>query len=86
MIEVFTTNIPNENCAMDIIARLQNNFSELKISFDIEHKVINYPCNYSILRIEGNINNVNDFILIVKKWGFECTILEDRICKKQKAK
>lgn len=83
MVEVFTTNIPDKNQAVDIIATLENNFSGLKISFDIEHKVINYPCDHSILRVKGDFIEIDNFISTVNTLGFECDILEDKLCRKQ---
>ncbi|MCX2678372.1 hypothetical protein OOZ15_00315 [Galbibacter sp. EGI 63066] len=75
MIEVFMTNIPNKNQAVDIITTLENNFPTLKISFDIERTIINYPYDHSILRVEGNTIEVEDFMSAINKLGFECDIL-----------
>lgn len=76
------TNIPNKNQAIDIIAILDNYFSGLEVSFDIERKIINYPCDHSILRVEGDNIVVKDFIMVVNNSGFECDVLEDEICRK----
>jgi len=76
------TNIPDEDQAIACISTLYNSFSGLKISFDIEYKVINYPCNHSILRVEGYNIEVDHFIAAVKTQGFRCDLLEDKLCKK----
>tara|TARA_R110002049_G_scaffold3514_2_gene26322 strand:+ start:2437 stop:2697 length:261 start_codon:yes stop_codon:yes gene_type:complete len=84
MVEVFMTNIPDQDQAKACIAILENSFSGLKISFDIELTIINYPCDHSILRVEGNTIPVENFATEVNTLGFECDILEDKICRKQK--
>ncbi|WP_308992494.1 hypothetical protein QLS71_000125 [Mariniflexile litorale] len=84
MIEVFTTNIPNQNKGISVLKKLKKNFPKLNISFDIERTIINYPCDHSILRAEGNTILVENFIKEVNTLGFECDILEDKVCRKQK--
>lgn len=43
MVEAFTTNIPNKSQTEDIITTLENNYSALRITFDMERKIIPYP-------------------------------------------
>ncbi len=83
MVEDFTTNIPNKHQADEIISVLENKFLGLKISFDKERTIINYPCDHSILRVEGNTVLAETFTKEVNTLGFECDILEDRLCRKQ---
>jgi len=80
MIEVFTTNIPNTDQAISVLKALENDFLELKINFDIERTIINYPCDHSILRVEGNIIETEPFMKAVNSLGFACDVLEDKIC------
>jgi len=80
MIEVFTTNIPNKGLAISVLKALENDFPELKINFDIERTIINYPCDHSILRAEGDIIETERFMKAVNTLGFACDVLEDKIC------
>lgn len=82
MVEVFITNIPDEDQAMDIMAILEKSFSGLNINFDMECKVINYPCGHSILRVEGNNIPIGPLMAAVNSHGFGCDILEDKPCRK----
>jgi hypothetical protein len=79
MIKVFNTNIPNKNLGKRIIKSLKTSFSELQIVFDKEAPIVNYPCDHSILRIEGATIDVKDIISLVNKNGYKCHILEYKI-------
>lgn len=80
MIEVFTTNIPNQMLGNEMIKCLKESFSNLNIDFDIEAPIINYPCDHSILRVEGATIEVHNIISHINKNGYKCHILEDKIC------
>ncbi|GGX26764.1 hypothetical protein GCM10007384_29920 [Aquimarina muelleri] len=80
MIEIFTTSIPNKTLGNRIKKSLKASFSDLKIDFDIEAPIVNYPCDHSILRVEGDTINVQNLISHINKNGYECHILEDKIC------
>lgn len=80
MIEVFTTNIQNEIQAIRVVGVLEKSFIDLKINFDLNETNLPYPCGHTILRIEGKIINVEKVLSIVKKSGFRCDILEDKVC------
>ncbi len=82
MIEVFTTNIPSISKAVNIITSLKNSHSDLKINFDIDRKIIHYPCDHSILRVEGESIPVEEFRSAVHNLGYKCDILEDKLCRK----
>ena len=82
MVEVFTTNIPSVSKAVDIITSLKDSFSDLKISFDKDREIIHYPCDHSILRVEGESIAVEVFKSVVHKLGYKCDILEDKLCSK----
>lgn len=81
MIEVFTTNIRNKVHAERILKILENNFSELRINFDLDDSESPRPCSQTILRVEGVTVHSEDIISMVNKSGFTCNILEDKICK-----
>ena len=80
MIEVFTTNIPNQMSGNQMIKCLKISFSDLKIDFDIETPIANYPCDHSILRVEGATIDAQIIISHLNKNGYLCHILEDKIC------
>jgi len=80
MIEVFTTNIQDKAQAKAIQKILENNFKELKINFDLEDSNNTYPCGHSIMRVEGSLITPENIITIINLQGFECGILEDKIC------
>ncbi|MDG3584123.1 hypothetical protein [Galbibacter pacificus] len=80
MIEVFTTNIPNQMSGNQIIKSLKMSFSALQIDFDIETPIVNYPCDHSILRVEGATINAQGIISHLNNNGYLCHILEDKIC------
>ena len=80
MIEVFTTDVQNKFQAKQLLNMLNNNFSHLKINFDIERTQLPYPCGHSILRVEGRLINSEKIISLINKSGFMCDILEDKIC------
>ncbi len=80
MIEVFTTNIPNQIQGNKVVKSLKLYFSELQIDFDIEAPIVNYPRDHSILRVEGNTIDAEHIISIINKKGYKCHILEDKIC------
>ena len=79
MIEVFTTSIPDQILGNQIIKSLKMPFSELQIDFDIETPIANYPCDHSILRVEGATIDAQGIIFHLNKKGYLCHILEDRI-------
>ena len=80
MIEVFTTNIPNQMSGNQIIKSLKMSFSALQIDFDIDTPIANYPCDHSILRVEGARIDAQGIISHLNKKGYLCHILEDKIC------
>jgi DNA replicative helicase MCM subunit Mcm2 (Cdc46/Mcm family) len=69
MIEVFTTNV-KEQCEADkLLVLLQQHFSASKINFDL------HDCD-KILRVEGNIVEVEKVRMLVEENGFVCKVLE----------
>lgn len=81
MVEVFITNIESVIDNRSVMRKLKEIFPELKIDFDIAHERINsFPCQHNILRAEGQDINAIYIIEFVKKLGFDCQILEDKIC------
>jgi hypothetical protein len=81
MVEVFITDIENKNQVDKIISLIKNANKALKINFDLNETNLPFPCGHTILRVEGVEINSNKIISIVKKQGFNCEILEDKICK-----
>lgn len=69
MIEVFKTNIKDEDTAETILCRLMAYLPEAYINFDLE------DCD-NILRIENCQKHSSEVILIIRQNGFECERLE----------
>lgn len=80
MVVIFTTNIPNKYEAGNIMHTIKRNYPDLDLSFDIENAVSNYPCDHSILRVEGEQISSGKIITMVNKAGFSCDVLEDKVC------
>lgn len=82
MVAVFITDIQNEIQSESVLNTIQNENIELKINFDLNETDLSFPCGHTILRIEGNKINSDTIMETVKNQGFNCEILEDKICKK----
>ncbi|MFV8348034.1 hypothetical protein [Flavobacterium sp. ZB4P13] len=82
MVEVFITDIQNQIQADNILKNIQKNNTDLKINFDLQETDLPFPCGHTILRIEGDDINSESILTTVKKLGFNCEILEDKICIK----
>ncbi|HAS45225.1 MAG TPA: hypothetical protein DCS93_32375 [Microscillaceae bacterium] len=80
-IEVFTTNIATYNQAGAVLKTLNQAFPGLQANIEIERPILNYPCDHSILRIEGAAVQIEKIISIVGESGYKCHLFEDRICK-----
>ncbi len=85
MIEVFTTSIRTQDEAKRVLHTIGNQFPGLKINFDLEDSGRPYPCGHSILRVEGAAIQPAPIISAINKSGFNCDILEDKICAAQGA-
>lgn len=80
MIEVFTTSIQNQKQADSMLRILKNSFPELKFNFDLSDTGANFPCEHSILRVEGTKLDSDAIISAVSQSAFKCEVLEDKIC------
>lgn len=80
MIEVFITDIQNNIQADIILNNIQKDNTDLKINFDLNDTDLSFPCGHTILRVEGNKINSDKIMVSVRKQGFNCEILEDKIC------
>lgn len=80
MIEVFITDIQNKIQAETIMYNIQMENTDLKINFDLNETDLTFPCGHTILRAEGNKINSGKIMATVRKQGFRCEILEDKIC------
>jgi hypothetical protein len=81
MVEVFITDIQNAIQAERVIATIQQENFLLKIDFDLNETELSFPCGHTILRIEGHSINSDKIIAIVKNQGYNCEVLEDKICR-----
>ncbi len=80
MIEVFITDIQNNIQADIILNNILKDNTDLKITFDLNETDLSFPCGHTILRVEGNKINSDRIMDSVRKQGFNCEILEDKIC------
>jgi len=80
-IEVFTTNISTYNQAGAVLRNLNHIFPDLQANIEIERPILNYPCDHSILRVEGTTLQPEKIMSIVGESGYKCHLFEDRICK-----
>lgn len=80
MVEVLITNVKSECQSEEILQFLENSYPTLKINFDLEDFNKSYPCENSILWIEGEIINTNAIIQQLKNKGIEFEVLQDKIC------
>lgn len=80
MVEVFITDIQNNIQADRISAILQQ--PDLKINFDLNETDFPFPCGHTVFRVEGNNMNPDKIIATIRSHGFNCEILEDKICIK----
>lgn len=82
MVDVFITNIKNAAENSKVVRKLKESFPHLKIDFDIENsETLFFPCQHNILRVEGINFNTFYIIKLVNNMGFDCEILEDKICR-----
>lgn len=80
MTEVFITNVKSEIRSTEILQFLEGEYPKLKINFDLEDFNKPYPCEHSILRVEGKLIDTNSILQQLKNKGIECEILEDKVC------
>ena len=57
-------------------------FSELNINYDIDVTGLLFPQGHTVLRVEGKNIDVGQIILMVRKSGLNCEIMEDHITQK----
>ncbi len=80
MVDVLITNIKLESIATEMLHFLEGAHPQLKFNFDLEDFDKPYPCDHSILRIEGSFIDTNVIKEQLKNKGFRCGLLEDKIC------
>ena len=80
MVEVFITDIQNPKHAERVITTIQQENALFKIDFDLNETELSFPCGHTIIRVEGHSINSDKIIAIVKNQGFNCEILEDKVC------
>ena len=69
MVEVFKTNVLKQKQAIFLLSALSENFPLHKINFDLN------DCD-KILRVEGKNISRQKIILLLKKNGYQCEVLE----------
>lgn len=84
MVEVFISDIQNVIQAERILNTIQKENDGLKINFDLNETELDFPCGHTILRIEGTKINSEEIMKTVRNQGFNCEILEDKVCTQTK--
>ena len=69
MIEVFKTNILTKKKAKLISSLLSKTYPSLKINFDLS------DCD-KVLRVKGDHTEISGIMILVKKYGFTCELLD----------
>ena len=69
MVEVFKTNVQEEDLARQLTSRLLTHFPHHKINFDLQ------DCD-KILRVEGTAISRERIIELITSEGFQCHVLE----------
>lgn len=82
MIEVFVTDVQDQDRANRVLNLLEHRFPGLRFNIDFgDWESSPSPCEYKILRVKGLSIEPNDIISLVKDSGFKCDVLPDKICK-----
>ena len=69
MVEVFKTNVQKKTQSEMLLCILSEAFPSFKINFDLS------DCD-KVLRVEGDKMEVLRIMMLVKKYGFNCEILD----------
>ena len=69
MVEVFKTNVQKKTQSKMLLCILSEAFPSFKINFDLS------DCD-KVLRVEGDKMEVLRIMMLVKKYGFNCEILD----------
>jgi len=64
-----------------ISSTIKNENTGLKINFDLNETDLPFPCGHTILRIEGSKIFAGKIIATVRRLGFNCEILENKVCR-----
>jgi hypothetical protein len=69
MVEVFKTNVQKKAQSKMLLSILSETFPSFKINFDLS------DCD-KVLRVEGDNMEASRIMILVKKYGFMCEILD----------
>lgn len=69
IVEVFKTNVLEDNEAKELIAKLSTHFPGFKINFDLQ------DCD-KILRVEGKQIPPEEIIKLINTQGYQCRLLD----------
>ncbi|HEX5151738.1 MAG TPA: hypothetical protein VFW07_09825 [Parafilimonas sp.] len=69
MIEVFKTNVQKKTQSKMLLGALYKVFPSFKINFDLS------DCD-KVLRVEGDNLEASEIIILIKKYGFRCEVLD----------
>jgi hypothetical protein len=69
MVEVFKTNVRKKAQSKMLLSILSETFPSFKINFDLS------DCD-KVLRVEGDNMEAVRIMILLKKYGFECEVLD----------
>jgi hypothetical protein len=69
MVEVFKTNVQKKTQSKMLLGALSETFPSLKINFDLTDRD-------KVLRVEGDHMEAFSIMILVKKHGFNCEVLD----------
>ncbi len=83
MVEVLITDIEDAQQSERTTNLLENSFATLQFNLDLENSQVrtDFPCRHAVLRVEGITIDTGHIMATVKKLGFRCEVLADKICR-----
>ncbi|MCJ8291821.1 MAG: hypothetical protein HRT58_18665 [Crocinitomicaceae bacterium] len=79
MVEVYITDINQQLLLNKIANSLKQEFTELKINFDLNETGLSFPRGHTVLRVEGKQIDGNQIKLTINRFGYKCEIMDDNL-------
>jgi len=79
MVEVYITDINQQLLLNKIANSLKQEFTELKINFDLNETGLSFPRGHTVLRVEGKQIDNDEIKLSINRFGFKCEIMADNL-------
>lgn len=79
MVEVYITDIEQQILVNKIASSLKQEFTDLKINFDLNETGLSFPRGHTVLRVEGEKIDDEEIKLSINRFGFKCEIMDDHL-------